>query len=286
MKNKKVKCFIIFFSLVAVLTAFLFWGNKIISVNNFVINSSKIPDEFDGFTIVQISDLHNTEFGKDNMRLLDKVREAKPDIILITGDLVDSRRTDIGIGADFATDAQKIAPTYYVSGNHEARITEYKELEKRMIESGVTILNNKSDSIEIGSKSISVFGIEDLNFNFSDSYEKTLHNSLEALEFNNDSFNILLAHHPEWFDIYALKGFDLVFSGHAHGGQIRLPFVGGVFAPGQGLFPKYDSGIYSKNETTMIVSRGLGNSLFPIRINNSPEIIVAKLNKTEVQLEN
>lgn len=271
------------FLFIILLISWIVWGNKALAVNEITVSNSKIPDSFDGFRIVQISDLHNAEFGENNSDLLSLIEKSEPDIILITGDLIDSRHTDIEIGINFAAEAQNIAPTYYVSGNHEARLSEYMEIENALIDSGVTVLNNESVNIEIGADSISLYGVKDLNFYFDGSYEAIIKNSLQTLDVKENSFNILMAHHPEYFDFYVSDGYDLVFSGHAHGGQIRLPFIGGVIAPGQGFFPEYDSGVYTDKNTSMIVSRGIGNSLFPFRVNNRPEIIIAELNKTEVQ---
>lgn len=283
MKNKKIRFLIFIITLFAVFVSWIAWGNKALTVNEITVSSAKIPDAFNGFRIVQISDLHNAEFGKDNEDLLLKIRMLNPDIIIITGDLIDSRHTDIEIGLRFAEDAQEIAPTYYVSGNHEARLSAYTEIENVLTESGITVFNNESITLENSGESLSVYGIRDPNFEPDIGYEETITNSLQSLDLNDKSFNILMAHHPEFFDLYVSYGYDLVFSGHAHGGQIRLPFIGGIIAPGQGLFPEYDSGVYTEKNTSMIVSRGIGNSLFPFRVNNRPEIIVAELDKTEVQ---
>lgn len=284
MKRNKLKTaalIVFFFSIIIIL--WIIWGNSALVINEITFSSSEIPDTFDGFRIVQISDLHNAEFGKENLRLLSKIENSEPDIILITGDLIDSRHTDIDIGIDFASKACKIAPTYYVSGNHEARISEYHEFEKALIDSGVKVLNNESVQIEIDEDSIFIHGIIDPNFISAIDYDETVSDLLQSIDINDKYFNILMAHHPEFFDKYVSHGFDLVFSGHAHGGQIRLPFIGGIIAPGQGFFPEYDSGVFTENNTSMIVCRGIGNSLFPFRVNNRPEIIVSELNKTEVQ---
>lgn len=287
MKTKNIKCIIIIiFAVSAFITALIIWGNKSIVVNRIDINRSDIPEQFDGFTVVQISDLHNEEFGKGNKYLLDKIRTANPDIIVITGDLIDSRHTNIEVGIDFVINAQMIAPVYYVNGNHESRLSIYKKFEKNLIDAGVIILNNNLTEIKKNNETIKITGISDPDFCLSDNKKNatdSLLSHLQSLEPHN-GFNILLTHRPEFFDIYVKNKYNLVFAGHAHGGQFRIPFIGGIYAPGQGFFPKYDSGLYLKNDTSMIVSRGLGNSLFPFRINNRPEITVAKLNKTEVQL--
>ncbi len=248
----------------AVLTIWILWGNTALEINTHTIRSSKLPAAFDGFRIAQISDLHNTDIPK----LLPLLADSRPDIIVITGDLIDSRRTDIDFALDFASQAMEIAPCYYVTGNHEARRSDFPRLLSGLQELGVVCLRNETVSIEKGGQSILLTGADDPNFQ---------HGYLTDLQANPEFFHILLAHRPNLFDIYTSQGFDLVFSGHAHGGQIRIPFLGGVFTPNQGFFPKYDAGLFTQGSTQMLVSRGIGNSAFPIRINNRPEILIAEL---------
>ena len=259
---------------------FILWiirGNITVETTNISISNEKIPEGFNGFTIAHISDLHNARFGKENAELLKKIKSASPDIIIITGDLIDSRHTNINVGTESAVNALKIAPVYYVNGNHESRLSEYKYIENELLQAGVNVLINKTVEIQRFDDKITIPGIEDPAFYSLNNSENTINNLLKSVKFESDYFSILLSHRPEAFDAYAESKFDLVFSGHAHGGQFRIPFAGGILAPGQGLFPKYVSGLYSEGDTSMIVSRGLGNSIFPFRINNNPEIIIAKL---------
>ena len=253
-----------------VLSALLLWGmaeNQMLTVTHITIVSDELPEAFDGFRIAHVSDLHSTEIGKGNQKLISMLRDAKPDIIAITGDLMDCRDTDPSIAIEFCEEAAKIAPTYYVTGNHEARLEEnlYNRLLDGLRSAGVTILEDEEQILTRNGQSISVaghkWGETDAIDNISDF----------------DGYTILLSHHPEAFDDYVAGGYDLVLCGHAHGGQFRLPFVGGLYTPGQGLFPKYDSGLYSKGNTDMIVSRGIGNSGFPLRFNNPPEVILVIL---------
>ena len=278
MKRRK-KIIIILFILCAFLVGWIAWGNTALMVNELTIKNDKIPSGFSGFRIAQISDLHNAEFGEDNEKLLSMLETCVPDIILITGDLVDSRRTDIDIGIAFAEKVAMIAPTYYVTGNHEARIDEYEELITGLEQAGVHVLQNESVLLEQSGETIAIAGIEDPSFTtdylFGDSETVTKDILSELLDEN--IYTVLLAHRPELFDTYVDCEADLVFSGHAHGGQFRLPIIGGVVAPNQGLFPKYDAGLYSEESTDMVVSRGVGNSLLPFRINNRPEIVVVEL---------
>ena len=186
------------------------------------------------------------------------------------------------IALSFANEAVKIAPTYYVNGNHESRVPEeYEKLQKGLVEAGVTILENSSADITIGDETITLIGINDPTFRMElvdDTMEQNIAHQLASVVPDNENYKVLLAHRPEYFDVYAGK-VDLVLSGHAHGGQFIIPFVGGFVAPGQGLFPEYYSGSYIKENTEMIVSRGIGNSIIPFRVNNKPELIVAELTK-------
>ena len=256
------------------------WGNTALELNTYTISSSKLPQSFDGYRIAHVSDLHNTEMGKNNEKLLAMLRDADPDMIAITGDLIDSRNTDIEVALKFVREAVKIAPCYYVTGNHEARINEYGELKAGMETAGVTVLEDVRTEISMEGATITLIGVNDPSYQtdylFGDS-ETVLNTKLEKLHTENGEFTVLLSHRPELFDTYADHGLDLVLSGHAHGGQFRLPFFGGLVAPNQGLFPEYDAGIYTEGNTNMLVSRGVGNSILPFRINNRPEVILIEL---------
>lgn len=258
--------------------------NKDLEINKFNVKSKYIPTEFDNFRIVQVSDLHNAEFGKNNEKLLAMLKQTDADIIVITGDLIDSRNTKVDVAVSFAEKATKIAPTYYINGNHEARVPEeYERLKQGLDEAGVTILENDSIDITIGDKAITLIGINDSSFRMElvdDTMMQNVSHQLMSVVPDNDNYKILLAHKPHYFDAYANQ-VDLVLSGHAHGGQFKIPFIGGLVAPGQGFFPEYYTGSYIKENTEMIVSRGIGNSIIPFRINNKPEIIIAELTKIE-----
>ncbi len=263
--------------------AWLILGTKTLTVTEYDLLDSNIPDAFDDYRIVQISDLHNAEFGKDNSRLITKIKEADPDIIVITGDYVDKRRPNADISVDLTRELVKIALCYYVTGNHEARLGEtFSYLEENLKELGVTVLRNNTSYITRNGEKISISGVDDPAF-ADDSFFGLLSSSIMKQELQDietgEDYNILLSHHPEHFELYKEKGFNLVFSGHTHGGQFRIPFVGGVFAPDQGIFPKYDAGLFKEDGTSMIISRGIGNSIIPFRINNFPEIVVVNLHK-------
>ncbi|MGL5540615.1 MAG: metallophosphoesterase [Erysipelotrichaceae bacterium] len=265
---------------VAIIATWLFWGNSALITNELTIPSERVPENFVGYRIVQISDFHNVEMGKDNEKLIAKMKEANPDMIVMTGDLVDSYHPNIEVSIAFAAKAVQIAPCYYVTGNHEARIAEYPELIEGLKKVGVTVMQDEALILEKENERITLLGLSDPSFStdylFGDD-TSIINARLNELKSEPSSYTILLSHRPELFDTYVLHDVDLVFSGHAHGGQFRLPFVGGLIAPNQGLFPKYDSGIYTKHNTSMVVSRGIGNSIIPFRIHNRPEIIVVEL---------
>ena len=256
------------------------WGNIALEVNEYEIVSDRIPEAFAGFRIAQVSDLHNKDFGEGYGQLLTLLSEINPDIIVVTGDLIDSRQTDLDVALEFAWQAGKIARVYYVSGNHEARVPEYEDLKIGLVKAGVVILENQKVQITREGESITLMGIDDPSFQedylFGDS-GSVARQAIENLQNESDGYTVLLSHRPELFDLYVDTGMDLVLTGHAHGGQFRLPFVGGLVAPNQGFFPKYDAGQFTENTTTMIVSRGVGNSIIPIRFNNRPEIVLVTL---------
>ena len=262
------------------LIAWIIWGNTALELNTYTVTSSKLPQSFDGYRIAHVSDLHNAEMGKNNEKLLTMLRDADPDMIAITGDLVDSRNTDIEVALQFVREAVKIAPCYYVTGNHEARISEYDELKAGMEAAGVTVLVDAKTEISLEGEAITLIGVNDPSYQtdylFGDS-ETVMNTKLEELHTEQDRFTILLSHRPELFETYVDHDLDLVLSGHAHGGQFRMPFIGGLVAPNQGLFPEYDAGIYTLGNTNMLVSRGIGNSILPFRINNRPEVILIEL---------
>lgn len=283
MNHKKKNAII----LVAVSIAFvaiviwIAWGNSALMVNEIKITNDKIPQSFEGFRIAQVSDLHNAELGKDNNKLIEKLNECEPDIIVLTGDLIDSNHTNLEVALSFARQAVKIAPCYFVTGNHEAWVgSQYEELKTSLENAGVTVLQDEAIELNYGDECIQLIGLNDPDFSERDSFlsESILETKLSQVNISN-GFTILLSHRPEHFNVYQNKNIDLVLSGHAHGGQLRLPFLGGVIAPNQGLFPKYDAGIYTENGTTMIVSRGIGNSIIPFRVNNRPEIVLVELHR-------
>ena len=266
------------------LAVYCLWQNNAIQVTDTEYQSSRVPDEFDGFRIVQIADLHNKEFGTDQKRLLATVDELAPDIIVITGDLIDRRKFDLDTAMAFAGNAVTIAPTYYVSGNHEAWSGRKAEVAERLASAGVVVLDDALADLTREGSTVKLLGLADPSFVSAENEQRIgwsqADETLVAWA-DLEEFKILLSHRPELFQVYRDFDMDLVFAGHAHGGQFRIPGIGGLYSPNQGILPAYSSGSYSDGGTTMFVSRGLGNSIMPIRINNRPEIVCVTLRSAQ-----
>lgn len=251
---------------------FCFVQNNYLTVTCYTYENALIPKCFEGYRIVQISDLHNAVFGAKNKHLLDRLKELEPDMIVLTGDLVDSNHTNLDVAIAFARQCVEIAPAYYITGNHEnwldASQKEFllAELEKL----GVQCLKDEFVEITKEDASLTLIGLNDESLT-GNTLRKVLEKTKEG------QLQILLAHEPQYLEEYAENGVDIVFSGHAHGGQVRLPFLGGLVAPDQGFFPKYTEEMHVMGDTTMIISRGLGNSIIPLRMFNLPEIVCVEL---------
>lgn len=260
---------------------FLRWSNTSLQVERFTYTSSHLPAGFGGCTIVQLSDLHGAEFGENNADLLQAVREAQPDYIFLTGDLLDRfRETPQSYAVSLCRQLMEIAPTYFVTGNHEWALPGIRELKSAIRDTGTTVLTNQFVTLERGGDSILLAGIDDPN-GFAD--QKTPEElAQEVRETWGDGFWLLLAHRNNFFENhYSLLGADLVISGHAHGGLIRLPFTDGLVGVERNLFPGYTAGFYEKNGTDLFVSRGLGNSGRTFRLFNRPQVAVLTLEREE-----
>ncbi|MFB4210350.1 metallophosphoesterase [Shouchella sp. JSM 1781072] len=254
---------------------FFYAQNHQLVENNHTIEVEHLPLEHDGITMVHLSDLHSAEFGDRNERLLNMVNAQSPDMIFMTGDLIDSYTSNQGEGVQLMEDLVEIAPTYYVTGNHEWRLDLVDELSETLTNLGVHVLRNEAVNVVVDDFTFQLVGIDDPDRSpNADPIDVTASSLQEAnVSASQELYTVLLAHRPEMFSTYQEANLDLVLSGHAHGGQIRLPLIGGILAPGQGLFPDYSEGMYEEQDTKMIVSRGLGNSLFPLRVFNRPEVI-------------
>lgn len=248
---------------VALIAFFFHFSNSALTIATYS-KSAKIA--CDSLKICQVSDLHAKEFGTGNAKLLAKITENAPDVIAITGDVIHKyRQRDFEVAQNFIKSATKIAPVIFVSGNHEMRNKNYKIFAKSLVDAGAIVLDNATTDVK---------GVRFCGLNCAH-----LKNQTAFKLDKGDGFSILLAHKPEYLFHYARAGYDLVLSGHAHGGQWRLPFANvGIYSPGQGLFPKYTSGVHVSGKTQMIISRGLGNSQFPLRLFNRPELVFITIN--------
>lgn len=268
----------------AFLLLFGYINNNLLTTTVHNVKIPGLPSTFKGFRIVQLSDVHSKSFGKNQKRLLKTIHNQSPDIIVITGDLIDRRRYEEDRALFLLESLVEKYPVYYVPGNHEFWSGHYQSLKVKIEALGVTVLGNKKDKVTRDGEHINLIGLDDPAAYYAENskesdrgyeeLEKQLSSVMQSI--NDEEVSILLSHRPDAFSIYQRNHVDLTFSGHAHGGQVRLPFIGGLVGPNQGLFPEYDGGLYEE-EGAMIVSRGLGNSLFPMRVFNLPEVVVAQL---------
>ncbi len=244
-----------------------------ININKKVYRSSKVPSDFEDFRILQITDFHNKKFFRKEFFIKTVIKE-RPDVIFLTGDFLDSRKTDFKVGINTISELVKVCDVYYILGNHEARISRVENFLKECEELGVKVLRNSRVDFQRKNSTINIVGVDDPSVG-------GVFNLIEELKTLKEegSLNLLLSHRPELFEEYVDAGYDLVFTGHTHGGQIRIPLIGALFVPNQGIFPQYDKGEYTKKETTMIVSSGIGTSILPIRIFNKPEMVLVQLKR-------
>lgn len=280
--RKKTACLCAAAGLLAAAGAACYRANNELCTTQLFYQDDKLPAAFDGFRVAQVADLHDKRFGPGQANLLSALRTVKPHCIVMTGDLIDRRRKGGGPAAEFIRGAVQIAPVYFVTGNHENWSGKAEEVKRFLVESGVTVLDDRCETLRRGGDSVTLAGVSDETCqtaeNRRDKRDALLPALGRVLE-GSAGFRILLAHHPERLAAYAKAGVDLVLCGHAHGGQFRLPGIGGLYAPGQGVLPRYTAGMHTLGATTMIVSRGLGNSLFPLRLNNRPELVAVTLNR-------
>ncbi len=277
-KRKKV-CLLSLAAVAAVLVPWTIWGNITVGTTQYTVASSRLPAAFDHYRMVVVSDFHNAEYGDHNRQLIRQIAAEQPDSIVFTGDLLDSRHPNLAIVEDLIRELTAVAPCYYVTGNHEARLgSQFQELEQLLLAHSVVVLHDEAVPLTRNGETIQLVGLDDPDFTDRNAsiQQSMLETKLHNLNLTTD-YRILLSHRPEYFDAYVAAEIDLALCGHAHGGQFRLPLVGGLVAPNQGFFPKYDAGVYTENGTTMIVSRGVGNSILPVRFNNRPELVNVEL---------
>jgi predicted MPP superfamily phosphohydrolase len=278
--------------IIGVLTALLLItviiSNKYLTVTNYEIESDNLPPNFNGYKIALISDLHNSEFGKNNKTLLRKLEKENPDTVLLAGDMVSTSDTDYSVFFDLAENLAKSYDTYYITGNHEQAIGERElNLFCQNIESkGITVLDNQMVTLQKKEQKLNLYGMW-FNLRFyadrspnsaaENQYYFDTHTMNEVLGKETEGFNILLTHSPIYFETYSKWGADLVLSGHMHGGMIRLPFWGGIYSPEKTFFPTYDAGVFEKEGSKMVVSRGMGNGDLGFRFLNCPELVIVNL---------
>lgn len=253
---------------------FTYIQNNTLTSRKIPVSSARIPSGFDGFRIVLLADGHGTEFGKDNAGLIKKVAKLSPDIIVYTGDMIDNI-AEYGAISSLARGLSGIAPTYYVTGNHEWEVRQVPTLVRLLADNGVTVLQNKYITLTRGNDTIVLAGVNDPN---GPKDQKTPeHLAAEIREKYPHAFVILLAHRNNLFSRYASCGYDLVLSGHSHGGLIRLPFTDGLIGTENNFFPTWTSGLYALEDSQLVVTRGLGNGKPTFRIFNPPDIPVVIL---------
>lgn len=288
---KKVRKRKIALSIISVLLVcsigLLLYGNFYVDVQQIHVFTDKLPDSFHNYLIAHITDYHNRSSSLVDKQIIDSLKAEQPDIIVITGDLIDCKTTDVEIALDFVSEISGIAPVYYVTGNHEANLSQnnqeaFESLLKGLTDLNVTLLRNNSVVIKNkAGDSFNLHGIDDPYFygNYSQVFQRT-EILCDDLNMNTDEFNVLLAHHPETLSVYYKYNIDLVFSGHAHGGQVTF-FGKAIMAPDQIKFPPYTEGLYKMGNTQMILSRGIGYSFLPIRAFCNPHLIYAEFKTKE-----
>lgn len=259
-----------------ILIVFFLYENYHLVVTNYSFTNEKITDDLDGYRIVQISDLHNQWFGKKQKKLLSMIEECNPDIIVVTGDAVDSNHTNYDITLDFFEGAVDIAPVYYIKGNHEEwleRTEEYSEYINKVEQKGVNYIDGRTVEVD-GFLLSGLNGISDVrDMQIENSVSKETSVSEDVSEKDDSIIRVVLSHEPEYYDA------DLIFAGHIHGGQFIIPGKGGLLSPDFTFFPEYYGDMYDLGRAKLVVSRGLGNSIVPVRINNFPEIVVVEFEK-------
>ena len=268
---------LIILALIAAAAAFLIKDSlEDLEISRYEVNSQKLPESFDGFKIVQLSDLHGAEFGEDGMEIVDKVGSLEPDMIALTGDFV-TDEGDLAAVEKLAARLVKLCPVYFISGNHEFGSGHAVKVRNILERAGVKYLSNEYLTISRGEDEILLGGVEDPL-----AYADMLSPDELAQKMNDaapDAFKILLGHRNYWMTEYPELPVDLIFCGHAHGGLIRIPGVGGLIGTDPALFPDFDAGEYNNGRYTLIVSRGLGNSVSIPRVFNRPEIVCVELTR-------
>lgn len=267
---------VVLFLLFAGVTAYLFWENCAIQAETTQVALSALPPEFDGLRVAEIADLHGRQFGREHTDLLAAVRAQSPDLICIDGDLFDEK-TELSILEPLLTGLTAIAPTFYVTGNHEWQL---KSALRPMLEKlrawGVTVLQNEYTVLQRGTARLVIAGVDDPCGPYDQKTPEALVQEIRAAE-GEDACILMLAHRNDTLPMWAELGVTLVLTGHCHGGVVRLPLIGGVFGTRRELFPDYDAGLYRQAQTALYVSRGMGYSGVRFRLFNRPHLPILVL---------
>lgn len=270
---------IIFFILILACLASIWISYNWLTVTHFTVRSSKISEPF---RIVLVSDLHEHQFGRDNEKLAEKIREQSPDLIIIDGDMINGDSENADTAVELVRALKETAPVYYSFGNHEYSYMEagHEDLTEELEAAGAVVLNYQSIDIDVKGNQIRLGGLYEYGFETGMQSEEENERAIPYLEeyADTDRYLIMCAHRPESFypwDMADQWGIDLVLSGHLHGGQVIIPGVGGLYNSLDGFFPKFDYGQYKLGDSDMVITRGLGSNpkMLP-RFNNPPEIAV------------
>lgn len=293
----RLRRFIYIIAALILIVLLIYWQNNSLQISKYQLVYKDLPESFDGYRIIQISDLHGKTFGAKNSTLVKKIKSMEPDIIFVTGDMMSSTKQDGGAFLDFLELFDQLCPVYMCLGNHEqiAMIINgnddmnqyYNAFINTIKDKGVVLLDNEHTTLGDGGDKINLSGLTLALYQYSrrdkDYYDENMFLTqdymLSTLGEAKDGFNILLAHNPAYFDEYEAWGADLVLSGHVHGGIVQIPFKGGLLSPEHVFFPEYDAGLFELADSKMIINRGLGNSVINLRLFNRPEITFIELIK-------
>lgn len=273
--KKSLKIIILSILTIAVVTVIygLYCSNTL-EVRNYTINSDKVNSQV---RFVFISDLHCKEYDEKNSDLVAKIKEQNPDFIAVGGDMVNKYSSDDHVMRELLPQLTEIAPTYCVLGNHELALKDEIDFRNDIDSTGAKLLDNESVTLNINGEKILLGGLSDFPYYQNNINEKLFWEDFK--ESSKDCYSILLHHQPEYISNHVDDAkIDLIMCGHTHGGAVQIPFVGGLIAPNQGFFPKYDKGEFDFDNTKMIISAGLGDAYPVLRLNNCPEITVVKIN--------
>ena len=282
-----IEMIIIMFLVVIIATLGLIYiSTNVIKTKKYQVENSKLPEEFDGLKIAHISDVHSKIFGKDNFGVIDIVIKENPDVVIMSGEIIDKREEDIEKFVSMYKKIYERYPTYYSIGNHERKLgwKKYKKYLKMLQMCGVHVIINGSEKLIKNDKHIIINALKFrenmqpkvLTKEKEEEFISYMKNKLKNLD--TKDFNILIAHDPENFKMYKQLGVDLVFSGHVHGGLIRFGKIC-LLSPRRTFFPKYSYGKNTEENTTIITSAGMGKATLPIRLFNRPEIVIVTLYK-------